>query len=102
MKFKQYIKEAKDFKEKYAIKQCGAGLGFSEKLQKWFGWSHRAICGFGIGDKLFDKNWTSDGSKASFSNTVDDNLEFTERGEVTIKTLDQAKQAAKNFSKYVS
>lgn len=26
--------------------------GFSEKSQKWYGWSHRAICGFGIGDEV--------------------------------------------------
>ena len=25
-------------------------IGFCEQEQKWYGWSHRAICGFGIGD----------------------------------------------------
>jgi len=25
-------------------------VGFSEREQKWYGWSHRAIFGFGIGD----------------------------------------------------
>jgi hypothetical protein len=25
-------------------------IGFCEKEQKWYGWSHRAIYGFGIGD----------------------------------------------------
>ncbi len=25
-------------------------IGWSEQEQKWFGWSHRAICGFAIGD----------------------------------------------------
>ena len=25
-------------------------LGYSPLGQKWYGWSHRAICGFGIGD----------------------------------------------------
>ena len=25
-------------------------IGFCEKEQKWYGWSHRAICGFGVGD----------------------------------------------------
>ena len=29
---------------------CTACLGFSPKTQKWYGWSHRAIYGFGIGD----------------------------------------------------
>ena len=25
-------------------------IGFSEKEQKWYGWSHRAIYGFAVGD----------------------------------------------------
>lgn len=28
------------------------GLGFSTKNQKWYGWSHRAFCGFEIGSKV--------------------------------------------------
>lgn len=27
-----------------------ASIGFCEREQKWYGWSHRAIAGFGIGD----------------------------------------------------
>lgn len=27
-------------------------IGFCEKEQKWYGWSHRAIYGFGVGDKV--------------------------------------------------
>lgn len=27
-------------------------IGFCEKEQKWYGWSHRAIYGFGIGDEV--------------------------------------------------
>lgn len=27
-------------------------IGFCEKEQKWYGWSHRSIYGFGIGDKV--------------------------------------------------
>lgn len=40
------------FKEKHGIKSVGIGLGFSEKENKWYGWSHRAVYGFGIGDKI--------------------------------------------------
>lgn len=29
-----------------------ASIGFCEAEQKWYGWSHRAICGFGIGSKV--------------------------------------------------
>jgi len=25
-------------------------IGYSQKQEKWFGWSHRAICGFKVGD----------------------------------------------------
>ena len=28
------------------------GVGFSPKEQKWYGWSHRAIYGFGIGSEV--------------------------------------------------
>jgi len=65
-------------------------IGFNEKENKWYGYSHRAICGFGIGDKLFDQDFG------------DDKTLFTKHGKETIKNLDQAKQAAKNFAEYVS
>ncbi len=29
-------------------------IGFSEKNQKWYGWSHRAIYGFGVGDEIHE------------------------------------------------
>jgi hypothetical protein len=32
----------------YAVAQ----IGFSDKEQKWYGWSHRAIYGFGMGDEI--------------------------------------------------
>lgn len=75
------------FLEKHGIKtvSCnGAAIGFSEKEQKWYGWSHRAIYGFGIGDIPIEcyPGKTVKGKK--------------------IKTLDQAKQAAIKFSKSVS
>lgn len=41
-----------DFKEKHGIMQVKSGVGFSEKEQKWYGWSHRAYYGFGIGSKI--------------------------------------------------
>ena len=28
------------------------GVGFSHKEQKWYGWSHRAIYGFGVGSEV--------------------------------------------------
>jgi hypothetical protein len=29
-----------------------ASIGFCEKEQKWYGWSHRAMCGFGVGSTV--------------------------------------------------
>ncbi len=31
-------------------------IGFNEDEQKWYGWSHRAICGFGIGHIVKEGN----------------------------------------------
>ena len=55
----KYIGTLKDFEmyvEKYGLSQIQTyndnkvcSIGFNEKEQKWYGWSHRAIFGFGIG-----------------------------------------------------
>lgn len=66
-------------------------IGFCEREQKWYGWSHRGICGFGVGDKLFDEMYPSVAETP-----------FVKRGFVTIQTLDEARQAACNFAEYVS
>ena len=42
-----YIK----FLDEHEVVPHSISLGFSEKEQKWYGWSHRAIYGFGIGSK---------------------------------------------------
>ena len=34
-------------------------IGFCEKEQKWYGWSHRAIFGFGIGDVVKEGDCTA-------------------------------------------
>jgi len=36
--------------EPFTILPCS--VGFCEKEQKWYGWSHRAIYGFGVGDAV--------------------------------------------------
>ena len=35
--------------QKINPEHCVCSIGFSEKEQKWYGWSHRACYGFGIG-----------------------------------------------------
>lgn len=68
-------------------------VGFSAEEEKWYGWSHRAIVGFGIGDKLFTEEFD-----APDLGTVP----FVERGSVSIGTLAQAREAAVNFAGYVA
>lgn len=65
-------------------------IGFSEKEQKWYGWSHRAMCGFGSGDKIFEQKFSTE-----------DTL-FTKHGAVTIENMAQARAAAVAFANYVS
>lgn len=65
-------------------------IGFCEREQKWAGWSHRAICHFGIGDRIFEECYG------------DDDTLFTQHGRIVIETLDQAKRAAINFAESVS
>lgn len=63
-------------------------IGFSEKEQTWYGWSHRAIHGFKVGDKCKDRDLgVGDG--------------YTFKSGDTLKTLDDCKQRAKDFAKSV-
>lgn len=65
-------------------------IGFNEDTGKWYGWSNRAIFGFGIGDKLFEADYG------------DDSTLFSQHGTQTITTLEQAKESAKRFADSVS
>ena len=69
---------------------CVCSIGFNTEENKWYGWSHRAICGFGIGDKVFQERFG------------DDNTPFTKHGNKTIENMEQAKLAAKRFAESVS
>jgi hypothetical protein len=71
-------------------------VAFSRKLNKWYGWSHRAMCSFGPGDMLFESDWTG-----GLSNEDVEKMPFRKRGEKVISNLQMARQAAINFSKYV-
>ena len=73
------------FKERHGIEPCGEGMGvgFSEKEQKYYGWSHRAIYGFGIG------------------HTVKEGHMPTKYVGQTAKTLEDCKKFAKAFASEV-
>lgn len=36
---------------------CPRGVLYARKLDKYFGFSHRGMCAFGIGDRIFDEAW---------------------------------------------
>ncbi len=38
--------------EKAQESHCVCSIGFCEEKQEWFGWSHRAIHGFGVGSEV--------------------------------------------------
>lgn len=56
----KYIGTLQDFEmyiKKFGLSQIQTynnkdvcSIGFSEENQRWYGWSHRGICSFGIGD----------------------------------------------------
>lgn len=73
-------------------------IGFSEKEQKWYGWSHRAIHGFGIGDKTHkgDAGVISEPGQACMAP-----VEYPRAG-IKLKTLDDCKMAAIAFADAVS
>ena len=90
--FNDFLNEGQaELLKKYNITKRGSGsTGLDEDKGIWYGWSHRAICGFKIGDKIFEENFG------------DEKTKFTEHGSKPIKTLDDAKLAAERFSSYVS
>jgi len=78
-------------------------IGFSEDDQKWYGWSHRAIFGFGIG------HVTKEGECQTMSGYTDEYIkDHPEELETLIKvgfeckTLEDCKKVAIAFARSVS
>jgi len=78
-------------------------IGFSEQQQKWYGWSHRALYGFGVGDKV-----TSSDHLCSQSGWTDEFLEeHPECDDVSLpvgfeaKTLKDARKMAIAYAEAV-
>lgn len=91
-------KMARFLKDKYGIDKFElrtpesniCSIGYSPRNQKWYGWSHRAICGFGIGDKVFDETFGNDMTP------------YVSHGHRDIQNMEDAKESAGNFAEYVS
>lgn len=67
-------------------------IGFSDKDQKWYGWSHRALHGFGIGDVA------KDGDCACETGSCDPRADVSVPVGFEAKTLDDAKRMAIAFA----
>jgi hypothetical protein len=65
-------------------------IGYSAPEHAWYGWSHRAMVAFMIGDRIFEEAYG------------DDNTLFTQHGSKEITTMAEAKEAACRFAEYVS
>lgn len=77
-------------------------IGFCQKEQKWYGWSHRAIYGFGIGDLV------KEGDCTASSGWIDEYLDEHPEANLSLpigfeaKTLEDAKRMAIAFAESVS
>lgn len=73
-------------------------IGFCEREQKWYGWSHRAIYGFGVGDVV------KSGDCTAMSGCTPEYLAEHPEADVslpvgfTAKTLDDARRLAIAFA----
>ena len=103
------------------------GVVYSDKTKKYYGFTHRGVEAFGIGDMLFDINNENTSiyynsikyrikylysliraitCKFRFKYLIEDGIKdvipFNKRGSKIIETKEEAKQAAINFMKYIS
>ena len=103
------------------------GVAYSDKTKKYYGFTHRGIEAFGIGDMLFDINNENTSiyynsikyrikylytliraitCKFRFKYLIEDGIKtvipFNKRGSKIIETKEEAKEAASNFMKYIS
>ena len=73
-------------------------IGFCEREQKWYGWSHRAICGFGLDDVV------KEGSCCASSGWTDEYLVGHPEEDLSLpvgfraKTLEDCKRMAIAFA----
>ena len=95
-----YLLEGKfleKFKERHGIvsrkahsRHSSHSIGFSEKEKRWYGWSHRAIESFGLGDRIFEPGFGNDATS------------YRKHGKVKVKSMADAEKSARVFARYVS
>lgn len=102
---------------KISSKHSVCSIGKSAVDGKWYGWSHRAMMGFGIGDKVFEERFNEgklcrickgeyrdgeDWDTPCLGEPCPSSVPFVRHGRKTIKTDKDAKAAAIAFARYVS
>lgn len=87
--------------EKADIDKNVCSIGYSESNNKWFGWSHRAIYGFTIGDVVKEGDCTNSSGWTDewLAEHPEDDLSLPIGYEA--KTLDDAKRMAIAFAESV-
>ncbi len=87
--------------EKIAPSRNVCSIGFSEDSQKWYGWSHRAMCGFAVGSVV------AEGDCCASSGLIEEYLKEHPEEDTSrpvgfeAKSLDDAKKMAVAFAKSV-
>ena len=84
-------------------------VGKSTKDGKWYGWSHRAMVGFGKGDRIFQARYTGAGKLCDACKGMDpceglpcpSSILFIQHGEKTIINDVEGRKAAVAFARYV-
>lgn len=71
-------------------------VGFNPQTKTWYGWSHRAVAGFKVGDVVKKGDMIADGTAASLRQMRSFPVGFT------AKTLQDCRDMAAKFSEEVS
>lgn len=79
-----------------------ASIGFCKIDQKWYGWSHRGMYGFGIGDKVKEGDCAASSGSLDECVINDDAIDLSLPVGFVAKTLDDAKLMAIAYSESIS
>lgn len=90
LKFAKYLAGRCIRPQKNKPEHSVCSIGYSAPEHAWYGWSHRAMVGFRIGDRIFEEDYGND-------DTI-----FTKHGSLDIATMADAREAACRFAEYVS
>lgn len=79
-----------------------ASIAYCPKENKWYGWSHRAIYGFGIGDKVSEDDLTNSSGLIEEYRIQHPEEDYSLPVGFVAKNLNDAKRMAIAFAKAVS